>query len=223
MVVCASNMNRSMQAHLALSYAPAPRISLTDRQHDFNVHSSGTGSAVRLPGKTIDTPNIFPFGTPYAQILANLTEHDQLSHASNGLKEMLDRNLQLKTAPERWHQSDEIADVVITCEERCYDVVCEDLLARGGELNRPVHVINIEIKDNHQEAIIAGRALLELCTAVRPLLVWYPPDGSPDPCVSGPRRGDGLDSGNADGEAFASAAAQRVILLGSVLITVHIP
>ena len=44
-----------------------------------------------------------------------------------------------------------------------------DLLARGGDLNRPVHVINVEIKDSHEEALIAGKAMIELCEAVRRL------------------------------------------------------
>ena len=166
----ANTFSRSMEAHLRLSLAAYPVISF------------GTGSLVRLPGPSITQPNVYPFNSiSYAQMYTELSSKDSRLYRANGLLTMLERNRGVKWGPERWqdwpvgrprleHKEDRgskgveggIVDIVITCEERCWDAVVDNLLERGGPLNRPVHVINVDIKDNHEEALVGGNAILDL-------------------------------------------------------------
>ena len=168
-----------MEAHLRLSTAtPIP----------YPVVSFGTGSLVRLPGPTITQPNVYAFNsTSYAQMHRELSAKDERLYRGNGLLAMLDRNRKLKWGPERFQDwvpgvprveragagggggdkgaigmEGGVVDVIITCEERCWDAVVDDLMNKGAMLNRAVHVFNVDIKDNHEEALVGGKAILEL-------------------------------------------------------------
>lgn len=165
---------RSMEGHLRLAQAGYPVISF------------GTGSLVRLPGPTITQPNVYQFNkTSYDSMYKELESKDPRLYRANGLLTMLGRNRGIKWGPERWqdwqigvprlgHNNDQghdgtetgIVDVVITCEERCWDGVVDDLLARGSPLNRPVHIINVDIKDNHEEAAVGGRGIVDLANSL---------------------------------------------------------
>lgn len=87
---------------------------------------------------------------------------------------MLDRNRNIKQAPEKFQENQDIFEVLVTCEERVFDAVVEDLLGRGGRRSSPVHVINVDIRDNHEDAVIGAKDILLLVDMVSlwSLLSW---------------------------------------------------
>lgn len=160
-MVCYSNQNRSMEAHKVLAEA------------GMDVVSYGVGTSVRLPGPSRQEPNVYEFGTPYKAILADLRskpQQDQPHYERLGLVSMLERNLTVKLAPEKW-QTSAVADidVVITFEETIMDTLIEDMLARGPDVLHPVLVVNLEVTDNNKEALAAAPQVCPTHRATPPL------------------------------------------------------
>lgn len=161
-MVCASNQNRSMEAHAVL------------KKHGFDVSSYGTGAHVKLPGPSIREPNVYEFGTPYRRMFDDLKRKDPELYKRNGLLQMLKRNLNVKMAPQRWQENavDGPFDVVFTFEERVFDMVIEDLQNREPILLRSVLVVNLDVKDSHEEAAVGARLAHDLCQKLEAANAW---------------------------------------------------
>ncbi|CAH8390372.1 unnamed protein product [Eruca vesicaria subsp. sativa] len=161
-MVCSSNQNRSMEAHFLL------------KRQGLDVASYGTGSHVKLPGPSAREPNVYDFGTPYKQMFDELRRKDPELYKRNGILQMLKRNLNVKLAPQRWQDNggDGVFDVVMTFEEKVFDSVLEDLNNREQPLMKTILVMNLEVKDNHEEAAIGGRLALELCQEIEGNESW---------------------------------------------------
>lgn len=135
----------------------------------LHVESYGTGTQVRLPGRSAMEPRVFKFGTPYEEMYNSLaaTYDDELFFQHNGVLQLCKRGAGVKVAPQRWQDmpSSFIAthDVIIAFEERIFDAVVEDLQTREPENFDPLHVICLDTKDNPHEAKVQGRIALELC------------------------------------------------------------
>ncbi|XP_043837201.1 RNA polymerase II subunit A C-terminal domain phosphatase SSU72-like [Dromiciops gliroides] len=154
-VVCSNNQNRSMEAHRLL------------KKRGFIVKSFGTGTRVCLPGPTPDNPNVYNFKTTYNQMYCDLLKKDKELYTSNGILNMLGRNRRIKPRPERFQNCKEVFDLIFTCEERVYDNVVEELNSRDQETFKPVHVINVDIQDNEEEATLGAFLICELCECIQ--------------------------------------------------------
>jgi RNA polymerase II subunit A C-terminal domain phosphatase SSU72 len=128
----------------------------------YKVRSFGSGNQVKLPGPSADKPNVYDFGFPYDEMYKDLSTKDKSLYTQNGILHMIDRNRRIKSAPERFHDCHDQFDVIYCCEERVYDQVVEELANRTPTDNTPVHVINIDIQDNHEEATIGAFLMSDL-------------------------------------------------------------
>jgi RNA polymerase II subunit A C-terminal domain phosphatase SSU72 len=148
-----ANLLSSMEAHLQLASAHLPTISF------------GTGSLVRLPGPTITQPNVYHFNsTTYRAIHDELAQQNTALYTHNGLLNMLGRNLNIKGYPERFQDWVPGKPRLDHAEDKGSQGT--DLHNKGGKLNRPVHVFNVDIRDNHEEALVGGKAILDLALSL---------------------------------------------------------
>merc|ERR1711916_294594 len=128
-------MNRSCAAHKRLVDAGY-----------VNCKSYGTGKKVRLPGPSVDRPNVYDFGTPYATILDDLIRKDEHLYKRNGIIKLLRRNLAIKDAPERFQSENSVEfDLIICYETRVYDAVVDHFLSRPSTSMHPVHVVGAPV------------------------------------------------------------------------------
>lgn len=151
--------------------------------HSFLVASYGTARQVKLPAPS--GAMTCPFGTPYSQLLDTIEGLDgkaQRWFSQRKITPMLERNIGIKSSPLRWQAMSEeemaAVDVAVTFEERVFDALNEDVLSRAGSGVRPLHVINLDTRDDPDAAKIgAGYAhslVMALCDAVDRVLAKDP-------------------------------------------------
>eukprot|EP00696_Hemimastix_kukwesjijk_P007877 gnl/Hemi2/19984_TR6632_c0_g2_i2.p1 gnl/Hemi2/19984_TR6632_c0_g2~~gnl/Hemi2/19984_TR6632_c0_g2_i2.p1 ORF type:complete len:189 (-),score=71.97 gnl/Hemi2/19984_TR6632_c0_g2_i2:157-681(-) len=146
--------------------------SLLKRKNKYYVRSFGTNTHVKIPGPTSYQPNVYEFGTPYTAIKEDLARKDLDLYTRIGLLSLLERNGETKFAPEQWQQSPERFDLVVTFDEKCFDIVVEDLQSRGSMSGNPVHVINLETKDNAEDALVSSHLLAHFLLALERSADW---------------------------------------------------
>ena len=133
------------------------------------LYSYGVGSVVRLPGP--DGQNVFDFGTPYTKIRETIKSKPNVAEwfQERGLLSMLDRNVGIKDHPERMQEDKEVSrfDVIFCFEERVFDLVMEDMGEReAGDDLRTIHIINLDVTDNPEEAIMGAQVALDVCETI---------------------------------------------------------
>ena len=105
--------------------------------------------------------------------------------SENGMLHILDRNMRIKEKPEKFQESGKQYDVILTCEEKVYDLVIERFENSEQTNAHLAHVINLDVVlnarillkiifcfkkitllqiDNPEEATIGAFLLLDLAS-----------------------------------------------------------
>ncbi|KAG7396411.1 RNA polymerase II subunit A C-terminal domain phosphatase [Phytophthora boehmeriae] len=156
-MVCANNVNRSAAAHGSL------------RSAGLRVCSYGAGRRVTFPGKTSTDSRSFKFLTPYALMHSTLEKEDKELFTSNGVLQILERDMPLKEAPERWqnltNKQLKAIDVVVCLDYVMFLTVLEDIQMRIRVTfkHKQLHIICLDTKDTPEEALTGSERVLELC------------------------------------------------------------
>lgn len=79
---------------------------------------------------------------------------------------MLDRNRRIKKKPEKFQHCTDRFELIITAEERVYDQVVDFMESRDPVDNQPVHVVNMDIQDNHEEATLGAFLICDMVAEV---------------------------------------------------------
>ncbi|KAK9836235.1 hypothetical protein WJX84_000233 [Apatococcus fuscideae] len=141
-------------------------------QNNFQVGSFGVGGHVKLPGPSAKEPNVYKFGTSYQIMMEDLEKKDRSLYTRNGILNMLRRNMAVKLAPQRWQDSKEQFDVAMTFQERVMEHLVEDMNGREQTSMRRLLVVNMDVKDNHEEAANAAPQALLLCQMIQDAEDW---------------------------------------------------
>jgi len=137
------------------------------KKKGYDIESYGTGNFVKIPGKSAKEPNVYEFGTTYEAIHKDLTDKDKKMYTESGMLHILSRNMRIKERPEKFQlETSKEFNIILTCEERVYDAVVEHFANNDSVSETPVHVINVDIVDNPDDAIHGAFMFCELMSAL---------------------------------------------------------
>lgn len=88
-------------------------------------------------------------------------------YTQNGVLQMLQRNKKIKRRPEQFKNCKDVFDLILTCKEKVYHQVLEELNSRQQKTFQRVLVIHVNIQDAYKEARLGAFLFSELCQCIQ--------------------------------------------------------